>query len=259
MPVVTIAPRESRRTAPRRVERKADTPVKDLLATVAHEVRTPITSLRTTIDLLMDDFDSLSHAEATEMLRRLQRGTLWLEGLLENFIGSMSLDAEGLDIARRPFVLGDCIEGVLMLTQPLLERRAQAVKVTGNPREITILGDERRIGQVLLNVLVNASKYSIAGDVFELAVARTGDMIEIRVSDHGPGVPPEEREAIFGRYVRGSTAATATGLGLGLDIVRALVELHNGSVRVEDTPGGGATFVIRLPASVAINEEEFAR
>ena len=105
---------------------------------------------------------------------------------------------------------------------------------------------------MLLNLLMNASKYSVLQDVIELEVTTDREAATIRVSDHGPGIPESERELIFLRYARGTRAVeTSAGLGLGLTIARALVELHGGNIWVESTPGGGASFCLTLPLASA--------
>jgi signal transduction histidine kinase len=223
----------------------------DVIATLAHEFRTPIASLRATVEAMVADREILSAEQTTEMLNRLQRGTVWLQGFVENFLSSVSLDAQQLSIRRRPVVLGECLEQVLPMVEPLMARRGQRVEVRG-PIDTVVDGDPYRLAQVLLNLLVNASKYSVVEDVVELEVTTDGEAATIRVADHGPGIPECERELVFLRYARGTRAVeTSAGLGLGLTIARALVELHGGNIWVESTPGGGASFCLTLPLSSA--------
>jgi signal transduction histidine kinase len=219
----------------------------DVLATMAHEFRTPIASLRATVEALVADRGILSEEQMSEMLSRLQRGTVWLQGFVENFLSSASLDAQQLSLRRRPILLSECVEQVLPMVEPLMARRGQRVDVLGSC-ETVVDGDPYRLAQVLLNLLMNASKYSVPDDVIELEVTRERGGARIRVTDHGPGIPEAERELIFLRYARGVRAVdTTAGLGLGLTIARALVELHGGRIWVESTPGGGASFYVTLP------------
>src|SRR5581483_11155439 len=119
------------------------------------------------------------------------------------------------------------------------------------------LGDAERIEDVLVNLLSNASKYSPAGTAIEVEVRRVprtpalaGAAIEVRVADHGPGIPKEEQAAVFERFRRGR-GVTAGGVGLGLYIAQAYVEAMHGVIGVESTPGHGATFWFCLPAAAA--------
>src|SRR3954465_8363291 len=92
----------------------------DVLATMAHEFRTPIASLRATVEALVADRGILSEEQTAEMLSRLQRGTVWLQGFVENFLSSASLDAQQLKLRRRPFLLSECVEQVLPMVEPLM-------------------------------------------------------------------------------------------------------------------------------------------
>jgi signal transduction histidine kinase len=221
---------------------------------MAHEFRTPIASLRATVEALVADRESLTGEQATEMLGRLQRGTVWLQGFIENFLSSACLDARQLRLRPRPISLSECVEPVLPMVEPLLARRGQRVELRGQPETI-VEGDPYRLEQVLLNLLMNASKYSVVDDVIVLEITSDQQVARIRVVDHGPGVPEAERERIFLRYVRGSRSTErSAGLGLGLTIARALIELHGGQLWVESTPGGGATFVATLPLAASTDQ-----
>jgi signal transduction histidine kinase len=107
--------------------------------------------------------------------------------------------------------------------------------------------DPIRLGQAVNNLLDNALKYTPTGGSVVLAVRRDARGAELSVTDSGPGVPPGEREAIFRRLYRGDASRSQRGLGLGLSMVKAIVESHGGTVGVGDAPGGGARFVVRLP------------
>ena len=121
------------------------------------------------------------------------------------------------------------------------------------PTEVLLLGDEGHLRQVVLNLVVNAVTHTPHGSAVEVAVAVTADdgAVELRVADHGAGIAPDDRERVFERFVRldGSRTRASGGSGLGLAIVRSMVEAHVGAIRIEDTAGGGATFVVRLPLS----------
>jgi two-component system sensor histidine kinase KdpD len=107
------------------------------------------------------------------------------------------------------------------------------------------------IEEVFLDLLENALRFAPAGSEICVQADRVGTVIEVRVADHGPGVPPGERARIFEEFARVDARPDATGTGLGLAIVRALVTAHNGRVWCEETPGGGATFGFSLPIADA--------
>jgi len=105
--------------------------------------------------------------------------------------------------------------------------------------------------RVFCNLLENAAKYTPAGSTITLSARQSGDSVEILVEDNGPGLPLGKEEALFAKFARGKNETAVTGVGLGLSIVRAIVEAHEGSVRAENRAEGGTRFVIRLPAGEA--------
>lgn len=219
-----------------------------LIATLAHELRTPLATLRATVELL-EDLPALSPEDAGQLVRRLGRSVAWMDGLVENMTTWAAVEAGRLTLHRRPLRVLDCIEAALALVQPLLERKEQRVQVACAAPEAAVAGDPLRLEQTLVNLLTNACKYSTRGDTIRLTVAIVHDQVELRVTDQGPGIPAGEQQRIFGRYVRGAGAARAecVGHGLGLHIVKALVELHGGTVGVDSAPGQGSSFWVRLP------------
>ena len=231
------------------IEPGADS-VRDLLATVLHEVRTPLSCLAATVEVLLGNFDEIAPPDARAMLGRMQRSATWLQALVDNLTVAAQLDTCQLHLAPAPVALAECVETALALVQPVLERAGQEVRVEGEPG-LEARADGRRVEQVLVNLLMNASKYGGAAGPIRLRVERAGGMVRVWVQDRGPGIGPEERGRIFGRYRRGKAAEAGgvSGLGLGLHIVQTLVERQGGQVGVESTPGAGAAFWFTLPAA----------
>ena len=132
-----------------------------------------------------------------------------------------------------------------------LARRVHAVTWSVEcERPLWVQGDASRLAQVLVNLLSNAAEASPASAVIEVRAARVSGAVEVAVVDHGPGVPAALRTRIFEPFF--TTKPHGRGTGLGLAIAYGLVEAHGGALRLEDTPGGGATFVVRLPAAPAV-------
>jgi signal transduction histidine kinase len=217
----------------------------ELIANITHEMRSPLTSLMTTAELLAEGADEMPPGVAQAMVARIQRGVLQLAGLVEN----LSTTAQGGEIrlATQPIDLRECVEEAAALAEPLLARRGQRARLLTPARALFVEADPVRIRQVVLNLLVNANKYSVDGDVVDLNVAIARGRAVVSVADHGPGINPADRARIFEPYVRGANQDKASGLGLGLSIVRTLVELHGGQVGVESAPGRGATFLFEIP------------
>jgi signal transduction histidine kinase len=224
---------------------------KHLLATVAHELRNPLASLRLSLDMLVNDFDELEPEAALRLVRRAQRSTRWLQGLAENLTSTTCVEAGRLDIRTSDVDLIECIDEAVLLVHGLLEERGQRVRFTRSAPAGLAVADRARTIQVVANLLTNASRYSIMGDEIEIHLSMVGQQLRLRVTDHGPGISPEDQQRIFGAWVRGEGSGGG-GLGLGLSIVQSLVERQGGRVGVESTVGQGATFWFTLPAAVAI-------
>jgi signal transduction histidine kinase len=219
-----------------------------VLAEVAHEFKTPITSMGVTLELLLRNHERLRVDEMTMLLTRVQRGVFWLQSLVDNFLGTLSLDANALSLARQPLRLDDVVDDVVPVVQPFLSRKRQNLVVSGTGRGAFAHADRSRLGQVLLNLLVNASKYSPEGDEIHVRVSAARGRVSFQVSDHGIGISREDQRRIFEPFARGANAEShGSGLGLGLSIARSIVELHGGVLRVKSAPGRGSTFVVSLP------------
>ncbi len=223
---------------------------KHLLTTVAHELRSPLASLRLSLDLLVSDFDDLDPAACLRLLHRAQRSAQFLQGLAENLTSSVCVEAGRMHVRTGSVDLTECIEEAIGLVHSLLDERGQRVRFTRSTPRTMAVADRGRATQVVVNLLANASRYSVARDQIELDVSMAGDQLRVSVTDHGPGISLADQERLFGAWVRGEGAGGG-GLGLGLSIVQNLVEQQGGRVGVESAPGRGATFWFTLPVSAA--------
>jgi signal transduction histidine kinase len=227
---------------------QAHTPDRDLIAVVAHELRNPLASLRLSLDMAMSEFSDLEPEAVHGLLVKAYRSACWLQGLAENLGSTTSLESGALSVRTEPTDILECIESAVLLVHGLLEQRHQSVRFTNSAGSTLALADPARVTQVIANLLTNASRYSVEHDVFDVHVSTVAGALRIRVTDHGPGISPEEQQRIFGRWVRGATSTGAGGgLGLGLSIVQNLVERQGGRVGVESRVGAGATFWFTLP------------
>jgi signal transduction histidine kinase len=218
----------------------------ELIAVLGHELRAPLAALRVTVEVLGGETDL---AAAGDHVRRLERSVGWLEGLVENLTLWAQMENGDLALETKPTRLRGVVEDAAALVAPVLERKRQHVRVICPDVEPLVMADERRLGRVVINLLMNAGAYGPEGQDIEAHVGCRAGWAEIRVVDRGPGVPPRERERIWERYTRGRAAKTGKtpGMGLGLHLVREIVGLHGGMVGVDAAPGGGASFWVRLP------------
>jgi signal transduction histidine kinase len=232
----------------------------DALATLMHELRTPLATMHATLELL-DQLGAGGDEDAGYLVSRLRHSVEWMTGLVDNASTWAALEAGQLALRRTPVAVLDCLQSAARLTQPLLERRGQRVRLACPEPAPLVHGDPIRLGQVVANLLTNASRYGPWGATIDLVAAVERGRVRVRVTDQGPGLPEAEQAAIFGRYVRGRVTRPpgAAGQGLGLHIVQALVALHGGEAGVTSVVGQGASFWFSLPLLEEHHAEPAAR
>lgn len=213
---------------------------RDFVSDASHELRTPLTVLRAQIELLdRETNEELRHEATILLLRRLDE----LDRLVADMLTLASAEAGQL-IEPQTIELGEYFED-LRRDLPLFgERQFQLESVEG-----TLQADPDRLTQVLRNLVRNAVAHTTSRDQVVVAARPHDGRLEITVSDTGPGIPPDQLEHVFERFLRldGGRSRDTGGSGLGLAIARAIVEAHGGDIRAESRPGHGATFRIDLP------------
>ncbi|HEY8731491.1 MAG TPA: HAMP domain-containing sensor histidine kinase [Candidatus Limnocylindria bacterium] len=210
---------------------------RQLVADASHELRTPLTSLRTNLELLARGHptdESERHTVLTDLVAQMERMSTLVADLID-----LARDEEAslpVEDVRLDEVVADALAGV--------RGRYPNVLFTISSRPASIRGVRSRVSRAVTNLLDNAGKWSPAGGIVEVSVTDG----EISVRDHGPGVAPEDAPHVFDRFWRASSARHLPGSGLGLSIVKDIAEKHGGSVILEQAPGGGARFRLRLAA-----------
>jgi len=220
------------------------------LSAVSHNLRTPLTAVKAAAGTLLASWARLEPEERRELLETISDEAERLERLVRNTLELSRIRAGALDIEPERVDIADLIQHAVRRLRPIA--RAHRVRLDVDDDLPPVSLDVTMAEQILLNLLENALRFAPPGS--EIVVGAhalhmpdgVGE-IELRVADHGPGVPPEARDRIFEEFQSAETRPDRTGTGLGLAIVRALVVAHSGSVRYEDTPGGGATFVCTFP------------
>jgi two-component system, OmpR family, sensor histidine kinase KdpD len=220
-----------------------------LLAGLVHELRTPVTALATGSELLLDDLDSLSRDDLQRIVETMHRGAMWLQGLIENVLYAATAAEGGVQIYPRALDLIELVRDVLPVVDPLLRQRRQTLRIVDRLDQMSVPADSRRIGQVLINLIANASKYSGTSTRIDVTVERRDAGVRLSVADRGPGLPPGGFNQLVVPFARAPEAGVAgiDGAGLGLAIVKSIVDLHNGTVGARRRRGGGSTFWFELP------------
>jgi len=214
------------------------------VAAASHDLRTPLSALQTELELA--DRPDAEPDELRAALHAARDDAARLGELAGDLLQLATVSSEGRQLVLTAVDLADLVETVLRRVAPMAEHAGVRIRSKVEHRIVRL--DRVRIEQALANLLVNALTYSSSGGEVDISSASDpidAKLIAIAVLDRGAGVPADEREAVFEPFQRGAGARGA-GAGLGLATVRAAIEAHGGSVTVEDHPGGGAMFRIRL-------------
>lgn len=220
----------------------------EFLASLAHEFRTPLSSIGATIELLSEDGSSMSQDEITELTNTALLATHHMQTLIDNVLESAIIEADCFRLRCHPILLRDVLHNAVNIMSPLLKRRQQSLEIDQPRRFLTLLADPDRLCQAIVNLLDNASKYSPFGSTINMSFKRQGNMLVFTVLDSGPGIPADQQGDIFRRFTSFTDRQGARhGIGLGLPVVKTIIEAHGGHVGAENRPEGGARFWFTMP------------
>jgi PAS domain S-box-containing protein len=229
---------------------EADHRKDEFLATLAHELRNPLAPIRNGLQIMRVAADDRAVMERTQSM--IERQIDHLVQLVDDLMdisrisrGTIALREESLDLAA---VLRHAVE----TSRPLIDQKAQALEIEPVVQPMPVFGDRTRLTQIFANLLNNASRYTERGGTISLHSAVQGNVVEVRIRDSGIGIPPEMLAEIFEMFaqVDRSLERSQSGLGIGLTLVKRLVEMHHGTVTAtSDGLGHGSEFVVRIPLS----------
>jgi signal transduction histidine kinase len=219
-----------------------------ILANISHEFRTPLAAQLASLELLQDNLHEMPREQLDELVSSLQRGTLRLTRLIDNLLESVRIESGQLSIRTQHVALQDVVRDAGELVAGLLVQRHQALEVAIPDDLPEIVGDAPRLTQVFVNLLANANKFGPDGRPIRITGERDGTEVRVTVDDEGPGVADPERGSIFERFYRAADQEPEPrGLGLGLWIVKSIVDRHGGHVSAERTQDGRTRFTVSLP------------
>ena len=220
---------------------------RQFVSAVSHELRTPLTIVQGYLHRTIRRSNNLSDAQI-KGLRTAEEESIRMRRLLDDLLDLSRSDSGRLSIDNEPVQLRDQLEQVMDLACSTLNRPLElTLPEQAELRDVVVLADPARLRQVLLDLIENADKYSAPGRPIRLAMRNTDGMHRIDVIDQGIGIPPDELDRVFERFQRGSNAPDKTGSGLGLSVVRLLVEGMGGSIEVSSRLGEGSCFTVLLP------------
>jgi signal transduction histidine kinase/HAMP domain-containing protein len=223
----------------------------EFVATASHELRSPLTSIKGFVELLHRSPEGMSDRQR-EFVEIILKSAERLTELVNDLLDVARIEADRVEITRRPIDVGEAVREIAELMGPQLAEKRQRLTVHVAPATGLALADPGRVRQIVANLVTNAYLYTGEGGHIDVAVEPDRAWVKLQVRDTGMGIDAEQRSRIFERFYRGPDGSATPGTGLGLSIVRSLVELHDGRIEVESEPGRGSTFTVLLPAVVEL-------
>ena len=229
----------------KRLERQKE----EFIAVASHELKTPLTSAKVFAQLLRKRLDRLQDEPAGRYLDKTEQQIDKLTELVNDLLDVSRIEAGRLELQPQAFSLTDCVREIVADIQPTAD--AHRIVIEGDIAA-PVVGDQDRIGQVILNLLTNAVKYSPGADTVIVRLEDAPDHVTVSVQDFGIGIPPSDQAKIFDRFFRvdGTRERTYPGLGLGLYISSEIIKRHGGHLWVTSEPESGSTFAFNLPRHV---------
>jgi two-component system phosphate regulon sensor histidine kinase PhoR len=228
----------------------------ELISAVAHELRTPLATIRTSVGLLQDQRARPSEAETESLHANIAASAERMQRLVVDVLDIARFRAGAVRLQLRPFDAASLAQDVARLTDPMLTAKGQRLRLESPADPLPVYADRRRLEQVLVNLVSNASKFSPFGSAICLDVEPRNHDVVWSVRDGGPGIAPADRAHLFERFFTADRRSREhTGTGLGLPISLAIAEAHHGTIEVETEVGHGSTFRLRVPSSSLAESE----
>jgi signal transduction histidine kinase len=227
---------------------EADRRKDEFIATLAHELRNPLAPIRTGLEILKRVGELPASAARTRDI--MERQLTHMVRLVDDLLDVSRVGRGKLELRAEPLPLARVIEHALEASQPAVEAAGHALSVELPPQPVHLHGDLTRLAQVISNLVNNAAKYTQGGGQIRLTGSVEAGQVVVQVRDNGNGISAEMLPHVFDLFVQGdrSSRTPQTGLGIGLWLVRRLVELHGGTITAQSPgPGQGSTFTVRLP------------
>jgi PAS domain S-box-containing protein len=218
------------------------------LANMSHELRTPLNAILGYTELILDDIYGEVPAKVKETLERIDKNGHHLLKLINDILDLSKIEAGSLKLNLSDYALDEVVRSAITATEPIINEKNVSLDVAIPANLSKARGDERRLTQVLLNLLSNAAKFTDAGEI-RLEIAESDGQFRVSVADTGIGIDESEKLKIFEEFYQVDDAGSGkrSGTGLGLPITKRIIEMHGGHIWVDSHPGEGSTFVFTLP------------
>ena len=232
--------------------RKKESRRLDFYSIIAHDLRSPLAAMQMRTELMLRGHRGVLSVEVIADLRKMDANMRRLVALINDFLDFARMEDAAHKLERVRVDLGELVNEVVDDFKPLIENTHQHLRVEVEDGHVVALGDKGRLQQVFTNLVANALKFAPSGGQVQLRARLIQHWCEVTVEDDGPGIPPDVLPMLFQRYARGpADLGNVGGTGLGLLIVREIVEAHGGTVGVESKLGEGSRFWFRVPSADA--------
>ncbi len=218
-------------------------------ANISHELRTPLTLLLAPLESLLHRFNGSLDEETRNMLVTMHSNGMRLLKLINDLLDLVRLESGRMEVKREPLEVGEFIKGLASAARQVADDKRLRLETFVDPAVGTVLADRDKLEKVVLNLLFNALKFTPAGGRVELRAEKHGDEMTLVVADTGMGISEKNLPHVFDRFWQadGSSKRKYQGVGIGLALVKELVEIHGGKVVVQSQEGQGTTFTVTLP------------
>jgi signal transduction histidine kinase len=228
----------------------------EFIANVSYELRTPLNAIIGFAEILANQYFGPLSDRQLEYSRGILDSSHRLMSLINDILDLATIEAGYMALEPAPVEIRAMLQAIMTLTRERARNRDLTLTLRC-PRDIgTIEADERRLKQALFNLISNAIKFTPSGGAIRLEARRHGDELILAVTDTGVGIPAVDQERVFEKFERGDPQARESGAGLGLSLVKSLIELHGGTVSIASTPKSGTTISCHLPTRPAAPSEE---
>jgi signal transduction histidine kinase len=231
---------------------------RQLVADTSHELKTPLTAIRTSIGLLLDRSVEPEPEIREQLLQNISQSAERMQRLVADVLDLARARLDGMQLQLRRFDAGGLAREVAAPLQPLLDSRQQTLELELPAGPVWVYGDHRRLEQALTNLVSNAHKFSPNGSAIRLGLAKQRQDVAWTVADRGVGIGPEDRPRLFERFFSAPTDAAGhrAGTGLGLPLALAIAQAHGGTIDVQSALGEGSTFTLRVPVAGPPEEDD---
>lgn len=236
-----------------RMEQALERQRADFVAMLVHDIKNPLSVILGYAELLTEEVKAQGSTEAEELLGKIQSNVLTVQSLVTNYLDLAKMEAGHLHLAKKPLALNDLLRHVGSQYETEARRRDLSLEMCLEEALPFVAGDPLALERVFANLVYNALKFTPQGGRVTLSSTWREGTVVAAVTDTGPGIASEEIPRLFEKYQRSEKDQYRAGTGLGLFIVKELVEAHGGRVEVESTPGSGTCFAVHLPTVPAVD------